>query len=121
MLCAFSRCAENYDLYAQIYVHFQILFCYRLLQNTEYSSLYCIVEPHCLSILDIVLHTFYSQTLFISHSLLTFPFGDHKFVFFHCESVFVSCINLLDHFLKLCTEVLPCNICLSLPDLFHLI
>ena len=37
-----------------IYILFQILFPYRLLQNIQYSSLCYTVNPHCLSILYIV-------------------------------------------------------------------
>ena len=35
--------------YVCIYI-FQILFCYRLLQDTEYSSLYYTVDPYCYSV-----------------------------------------------------------------------
>ena len=44
-------------IYIYIYVLFQIIFHYRLLQDTEYSSLCYTVGPCCLSILHIVVCT----------------------------------------------------------------
>ena len=44
------------QLYTPISILFQILFYYRLLQNIEYSSLYCAVGPCCLSIICIVVY-----------------------------------------------------------------
>ena len=46
-------CIYTY-IYIYIYVLFQILFSYRLLQNTEWSSLYYTVGSCCLPILYIV-------------------------------------------------------------------
>ena len=45
---------QQSDLLIPIYIFFQIIFHYRLLKNTEYSSLCYIVTPCCLSILCIV-------------------------------------------------------------------
>ena len=45
-----------------IYILFQIIFHYVLLQGTEYSSLYYTVGPCCLSILHTVVCIYESQT-----------------------------------------------------------
>ena len=47
------------QLYIYVYILFQILFHYRLLQDFEYSSLCYTVGPCCLSILCIVVCTVY--------------------------------------------------------------
>ena len=44
-----------------MYILFQILFLYRLLQDTEYRSLCYAVGPCCLSILYIAVYIYYSQ------------------------------------------------------------
>ena len=48
--CVSFRCTAKWFSYTL----FQIIFHYRLLQGIEYNSLCCIVCPHCLSILCIV-------------------------------------------------------------------
>ena len=62
---------------------FQIIFHYSLVQDVEYSSLCYEINPHCLSILYIVVCI---PNLSLS-SLSTF--GNHKLVFYVCECVFV--------------------------------
>ena len=71
-----------------IYILFQILFHYRLLQDTEYSSVCYTVGPCCLSILYIVVFICLPQTPNLSLPL-AFPFGNHKFVFCVCGSISV--------------------------------
>ena len=88
MLCEFLLYSKVILLY--IYIHFfQILFHYGLLQVTEYSSLCYIVGPCCLSILCNSLHLLNpnSQSL---PSPAPLPLGNHKSVFYVCESVSVS-------------------------------
>lgn len=51
----------NKVIQLHIYILFQNLFHYRLLQDIEYGSLYYIVDPY-LSILYIVVHICWSQT-----------------------------------------------------------
>ena len=58
-------------MYVYLYILFQLLFYYRLLQDTEYSSLCYTVGPCCLSI---------NPKLLIYPSPAS-PFGNHKFVF----------------------------------------
>ena len=53
MLCQFQVYNRLIQLY--IYIFFQILSHYRLLQGIEYSSLGYIVGPCCLSLLYIVM------------------------------------------------------------------
>ena len=50
--CVGFRCTAKWFSY--IYIFFQIIFHYKLLQDIEYSSLYYTVNPCCLSILCIV-------------------------------------------------------------------
>ena len=52
---AYSKVIQLYYTYMCVYMLFQILFHYRLLQGIEYSSLCCTVSPCCLSILYIVM------------------------------------------------------------------
>ena len=59
-------------------IFLKIIFHYRLLQDIEYSSLCCTVNPCCLSILCVVV-------------CIPFSFGNHKFVFYVCKSVSVLC------------------------------
>ena len=49
-------------IHTQVSVLFQILFPFRLLQNIEQRSLCCVVDPLWLSILNIAICTFPSQT-----------------------------------------------------------
>jgi len=82
----------------QSYMYFfQILFPYRLLQNTEYSSLYYIVGPCCLSVLYIS-----SVFLLIQTPLLSlhhaFPFGNRKFICFLCLKVYFRFVKSVDLF-----------------------
>jgi hypothetical protein len=70
-----------------LYILFQVLFQYRLLQNIEYSSM-CYILWHCwLSNLYLLVCICLSQTPNLP--LLSFPFGNHKFVFYVCECVSV--------------------------------
>ena len=81
---------------------FQILFPIRLLQNIKQSSLCSTVGPCWLSILYIVYLYIYMCVcvcvyiyiyIYINPKLLIysppFPFGNHKFVFYICESISV--------------------------------
>ena len=79
------------QLYIYIYIFFQILFHYRFLQDTEYSSLCYTVGPCCLSILWIVVCVCESQAPSLSPTThtSTIPVGNHKFVFYVCESISV--------------------------------
>ena len=54
-------CVYIYIYESYIYILFQILFHYRLLQDVEYSSLYYRVGPYCLSILYIVACIYYCR------------------------------------------------------------
>ena len=65
---------------------FQILFHYRLLQDIEYSSLSHTVGI-CLFISFIYRSICLSQILI--YPCLAFPFGNHKFVSYACESTSV--------------------------------
>ena len=64
----------------QVPILFQILFAFRLLQNTEPSSDCYTVGPCWLSILNIVVGTCQSQTPNLSLPTPHFPPGNHKFV-----------------------------------------
>ena len=68
-------------IYVYIYILFQILFPYRLLQNTECSSLCHTVGPCGFLLYVVVLFPKpnYPPTQ-------PFPFGSHKFAFCVCES-----------------------------------
>jgi len=51
MFQLYSKVIRFVYTHTHIYILFQILFHYRLLQDTEYSSLCYTVGPYCLSIL----------------------------------------------------------------------
>ena len=68
---------------------FQILFPYRLLQSIEQSSLCYTVGPYQLSILYIVVCMCQSQSSNLSYP----PPGNHKFIFYICNSIFVLQIS----------------------------
>ena len=79
----------------------QILFHYRLLQDTEYSSLFYMVGPCCF------IYFIYSRCVSVNLELLiyphpapTFSFGSRKFVFYVFESVSVSQISSFVSFFK---------------------
>ena len=84
--CVSFRCIKNWFSYTYI----SILFHYRLLQDTGFSSLYYTVGLCSLSILYVAMCTCQSQT----SNLSPFPslFGNHKFVFHICESISESSI-----------------------------
>ena len=68
-----------------VYILFNILFHYGLLQDTdysEYSSLCCVVGPCCLSILYMLIPNSY-----LIPPPPSFPFGNCKLVFYVCEPV----------------------------------
>jgi len=71
---------------AYIYRHYfsRIIFHHVLSQVIGYNSLCYAVEPHCLSILNVIVCIYQPQTPSSSHSL---PLGNHKSVLQVCESV----------------------------------
>ena len=75
-------------IHIHISILLQVLFPFRLLLNIEQSSLCYAVSPCWLSILSIVVCLCQSQTTNLSLPQ-PFPFGNHKFVFYVCESVSV--------------------------------
>ena len=77
-------------IHTYIYIILQILFFYRLLQDTEYSSLCYTVGPCYLSILYIVVSI---NPKFLIYTSRRFPFGNHKFVSYVCESISVLQIS----------------------------
>ena len=81
-------------------VFFQIISQCRLLQDTEYSSLFCTVNPCCLSILCVVV-------------CIPLPFGDPKFVFYVCKSVSVLYVDSLVWFFRFHIDMVSYNICFS--------
>ena len=78
-------------IHAYIYIFlFQIIFHYRLLQIIEHSSLCNTVGPCSLPILYIVVCVCSSKTTDLSFPLPgSVPLGNHKFVFYVCESISV--------------------------------
>ena len=77
-------------IHIPISTHFQILFPYRALQSTEQSSLCYTVGSYYLSILHTVVCICQSQSPNLS--LLPpppFPLGNHKCVFYICDSISV--------------------------------
>ena len=88
-------CTENWFSYMCIL--FQILFHYRLLQDTEYGSLCYAGGPCCFSILYIVVCY---QLIPNSQFIPLFPFANHKFFLYVCvyfcfKNKFI-CIIFLD-------------------------
>ena len=69
-----------------VYILFQILFHFKLLQSIEYNSLCCSIGLCGLSILYTVVSV---NPTFLTYTLLPPPCDNHKFVFYVCESVFV--------------------------------
>ena len=72
-------------LYIREYAEYLTLFSYRLLQNTEYSSLCYSVGPYYLSILYIVVCICYSQHMLLNLSLRSKIFFN-DFFFFGCAA-----------------------------------
>ena len=71
---------SSYIYYIYIYILFQILFNYRLLQDTEYSFLCYTLGSCCLSILYIVVCSCESPIPNLSlPPPLCYPFGNHDF------------------------------------------
>ena len=79
---------SGYRIY--IIILFSDFFPYRLLQNIEYTSLCYTVGPCCLPILYIVVCICQSQSPNLSLPPPFFPFGNHQFVFYVCESLSVA-------------------------------
>ena len=74
-------------IYIYIYNIFQILFVCRLLQNSKYSSLcYTVIGPCFFYIYYCV---YVTPKFLIYLSSAPFPFGNHKFVFYVCDSISV--------------------------------
>ena len=71
----------QFYIHIYIYILFQILFPYRLLQDIEYSSLLYTVNPCCLSFIYGNVHLLITCSQFIPSSH-PFPFGNHRFVFY---------------------------------------
>ena len=84
-----SQCYVSFKCTAQwlLYILFQILFHYRLLQNIEFGSLCYTIGPCWLFILYIIMCIIYQLPNLSLPS--PFPFGNHKFVFYVCESLSV--------------------------------
>ena len=79
-------------IYVYIYINsFSDSFHYRLLQHISQSFLCYTVGPCCLSILGTVVCI--CQSPAPNLSLLAFPFANHKFVFYVCESISVLSIS----------------------------
>ena len=79
-------CTTKWFSHVHTYVNHVCMFTYfllSLLQDIEYNSLCYRVGPGWLSILNIVVCVCQSQIPNLS--LLLFPFGNHKFVFYVCE------------------------------------
>mgnify|MGYP000173797179 CR=1 FL=1 len=73
------------EIQLYIYIIFEIIFHYRLLQDIEYRSLCYTVNACYLSIS----YTLVSVNLMpLNLSLLLFPLGNHKFVFYICGVCF---------------------------------
>ena len=85
---------------------FQIIFQCSLLQDAEYSSLCCAVNPCCWPVSCAVV-------------CIPLPFGDRKFVFYVCKSVSVLYADLLVWLFGFHIDMVSYNICLSLSDLVH--
>ena len=68
-----------------MYILFQIIFHYRLLQDIEYSSLRYAAGP-CPSILCVVVSV---NPKFLTYPSPPFHFSNYKLVFYVCESISV--------------------------------
>ena len=100
------------------YILFHIISYYILLptQDIEYSSLYYAVGPFCLSILYSAACICQSQTPNLSLPLAsTFPFGNHKFVFYVYESFCFINKSVLYHICESIYVILY-DICPSLSE-----
>ena len=97
----YFSCTEKWFGYPYVYFFFQILFPFRLLQNTEQNSLCCTVGPSWSSILNIIVCSCQSQTP--SLSLPAFPSAP-AFVL----QVWGCCPALF------CAFVLSCSVVLNL-------
>ena len=84
-----SGVQQSYSLY--IYILFQILFHYRLLQDIGYSSLCCTVGPCCLSIF----YSFVSVNL----KLLIYPPSPWESLFLTGEIIYWAMMNFHKHLL----------------------
>ena len=92
------KCAVKWFSYSHIHIYifrFQIVFCYSLLQDVEYSSLCYTVNFCFLHILCILVYLYISIFASVRPILLIYPspFGNHKLVSYVCESVFVLYID----------------------------
>ena len=67
-------------IHTHVSVLFQVLFPFRLLQNFEQRSLCCVVDPRWLSILNIAICTFPSQTPKLSLPLPPPSPSNHKWM-----------------------------------------
>ena len=68
---------SNSVLHIYTWILFQILLHYRLLQDTEYSSLCYTIGPFCLSILYIIVFIYFIFNLKLQmYPFLAFPFGN---------------------------------------------
>ena len=76
-------------VYNRIYILFQVLFHYRLLQGIESSSLCSTVGPGCLSLLCIVMCVSDDSKLLIYPSVC-YPSANHNFVSYVCFCVLIS-------------------------------
>ena len=84
------------QLYIYTYI-FQVLFHYRLLQDTEYNSQSYIQWDFTVYLLYIQCYVSVNPKVLISLSPL-FPFGNRMFVFYVCESITVLAISSLVSF-----------------------
>ena len=66
----------------------RIIFYHDLSQERGYSSLFCIVEPYCASILNVIVCLYRPQIPSLFHSLSP-PLNNHKSVLYVCGSVSV--------------------------------
>ena len=71
-----------------IFILVQIPYPYRLLQNTDYSSLCYTVDPSWLSLLYVVVYMLIPSSQFIPPFPPHFPFGNHS-LFLICVSLFL--------------------------------
>ena len=81
-----------------LYILFQILFHYKLLQGIKYNFL-CYTIGSCLSVLHIVICICYSQAPNLS-LLLPFPFGNHKFSMSLSLFLFCKWVHLYQYFFR---------------------
>ena len=108
-------CIYKFQIYlcvcVYIYIPFQILFFYRLLQNIDGSYK---IGLSWLFILYIECVYLIPTSQFIPHPHLPFSFGDHKFVFYVCESLPVLKINSFVSVFRFHKKAISYDICLWL-------